>query len=201
LGLEDHAGVRLAPRMVSSVIADAVLRMVGTMIDFCKRRPFARETLAHPDCQGFKSLLVKKAAPNSCLVGYHDDRPIKLVDGKTHKIKNSGQEFEFIDPMHIAMIDIDNTISIQEQRRTWFLARHAVLRVFDTATTPFRLPVSGTGLTEIWKPLAKAGDEPDQETRPIPIMVRFHDPIECYLLRMTWQDLNSVLSTSLGHTT
>jgi len=118
-----------------------------------------------------KSLLVKKAAPNSCLVGYHDDRPIKLVDGKTHKIKNSGQEFEFIDPMHIAMIDIDNTISIQEQRRTWFLARHAVLRVFDTATTPFRLPVSGTGL--IWKPLAKAADDPARKRDRSPLWYAF----------------------------
>jgi hypothetical protein len=55
--------------------------------------------------------------------------------------------------MHIAMIDIDDAISIQKEGRPWFACRRHTIRsilVFDASEVVPHLPTSKLDLRLIW---------------------------------------------------
>src|SRR5262249_12146848 len=60
--------------------------------------------------------LVEIAATNTRLVGGHDDRPLHLIGPETSEFENSGDEFELVRPVHVAVVHIDHPIPVEKKR-------------------------------------------------------------------------------------
>ena len=75
LRLQDHARQWLSPIMGSAIMADAMLGMIGTMIDLGDRRVARAEAFAHPLCQSQVGGFVINSARDAGLVGDDDHQP------------------------------------------------------------------------------------------------------------------------------
>src|SRR5437588_10278245 len=101
--------------MVKSVGADPKSRVKGAVIDLCQRGAFGAKAFTHPIGQRLILGLVEIASADAGLVCGDDHRPAELVCGKARQRENSGNEFELIDAVDIAVIDIDDAIAIEKQ--------------------------------------------------------------------------------------
>ncbi len=85
------------------------------MIDPRQRRAFLTKPFAHPVREQLECLLIEIAASDSGLIGRNHDRPAQLGCHKARQLENAGDEFELIDPVNIAVVDIDDAVAIDEQ--------------------------------------------------------------------------------------
>jgi hypothetical protein len=72
-GLQDHSRIGLASRMLAPVLADAVQRVVGAVIDAGDRRALRFKAIAHPSCQIGVGAFIEIASANAGQVGDDDD--------------------------------------------------------------------------------------------------------------------------------
>src|SRR5262245_34046838 len=114
-GLQDHARLGLAPRMIPSIRADSKFRMIRAVIDSGDRRILSGEAVTHPTRQTVICTFVKKAAPDAGLVGNDDEVPAQIVDREACQFKNSGREFELVRTMDISTIYVDDAVSIEKK--------------------------------------------------------------------------------------
>src|SRR5262249_53594921 len=112
--LQEHAWMRLAPGMVDLVSANAILGVVGAVINSRQRRAFLLESFAHPLRKLIVCLFVEIAAADTGLVGRDNDQPAHFPGDKASQLENDGKEFELVDPVNITMIDIDDAVPVDE---------------------------------------------------------------------------------------
>jgi len=113
--LEKHARIGLAPRMIAPVWAEAVVRVIRTVIHPSNRHAFRGEAVAHPLRQLGIGILVEIAAPDARLVGYHDDRPTPLIGPETGKLEYAGNEFKLVRPVDETVIHVDNAVPVEKK--------------------------------------------------------------------------------------
>src|SRR5262245_18664181 len=114
-GLQDHARLGLAPRMIPSISTDSEFRMIRAVIDFGDRRVLFRETITHPTRQMVVCAFVKKPSPNARLVGDDDEVPAQVIDHEARQFENSGHELELIRTMDRSTIDVDDAVPIEKE--------------------------------------------------------------------------------------
>src|SRR5438105_3906186 len=97
--LQQHAGTRLAPRVLASKFADTCGGVVRAMVDGIDTRATALELAAHPRHQLLELLSAEQAATDARLVGHDDDGESPL--GKhTHHLEDTVDEAAVLDTMH-----------------------------------------------------------------------------------------------------
>jgi hypothetical protein len=102
--------------MIAAVLAKALHRVMRTVIDAADCRAFRLKTVAHPPRQGRIGVLVEIATTDSRLVGDDDDRPLHLIGPETSQFENSGDEFELVRPVHVAVVHVDHPIPVKKKR-------------------------------------------------------------------------------------
>jgi hypothetical protein len=114
-GLQKHPGIGLAPRMIATIVADTVHRMIGTVIDARDGGAFRFEASAHPPRHIRIGFFIEIAAADAGLVGDDDNRPAYLIDPEPCHFENSRDELELVHAMDIATIHIDDAIAIEKK--------------------------------------------------------------------------------------
>src|SRR5262245_1187691 len=89
-GLQYHARVGLAPRMIAAVLADAMEGVIRAVVHASDRRVFRFKAFTHPSRQVFIGPLVEMATTDAGLVGDDNDRPAQLVSPKAANSKIPG---------------------------------------------------------------------------------------------------------------
>ena len=115
-GLQDHAGAGLAPGMVEPVGAEPELRVIRAVIDPGDRRPLGGEARAHPPGQFLERRLVEQPAADAGLVRHHHHRPAH-AGRVTRQCENPRHELELLAPVDVAVVDVDDAVAVEKQRR------------------------------------------------------------------------------------
>jgi hypothetical protein len=77
-GLQDHSRFGLAPRMIATVLADALQRVIRAVVDAGDRCALRFKAIAHPSRQVRTRLFIEIATADAGLVGDDDDWPPQL---------------------------------------------------------------------------------------------------------------------------
>jgi hypothetical protein len=115
--LQQHAGSRLAPRVLASKFADTGGGVVRTMVDSVDARAAALELAAHPRHQMFELLHAEQASTDARLVG-HDGDGESALDKGTHHLEDTVDESAVLDTMQIAGVLVDYAVAIEKEPRS-----------------------------------------------------------------------------------
>src|SRR5262245_5583554 len=114
-GLQYHARVGLAPRMIATVLADAMEGVIRAVVHASDRRVFRFKAFTHPSRQVLICALVEMATSYAGLVGAGNDRPAQLVGPKAGQFENSRNELELVRPMDVPTVNIDHTVAVKKK--------------------------------------------------------------------------------------
>jgi hypothetical protein len=78
-GLQEHSRIGFAPRMLATVLANAVQGVIRAVIDSGNCRAFRFKAIAHPSRQVRIGVFVEIAAADPGLVRHDNDWPPQLV--------------------------------------------------------------------------------------------------------------------------
>src|SRR5215831_21418287 len=95
-GLQYHARVGLAPRMIATVLADAMEGVIRAVVHASDCRVFRFKAFTHPSRQVLICALVEMATTDAGLVGDDNDPPAQLVGPKAGQLENSRNELELV---------------------------------------------------------------------------------------------------------
>jgi hypothetical protein len=115
---QQHAGLGFPVITGLAIGADTVLGMVWTMVNSINGGIVVRKATEHPPGQFSELSFAVDSSTNSSLIR-HNNRPVSISPRLTDKFKNARDEVKVLDPMHMAMINIDHTITIKEMGGTW----------------------------------------------------------------------------------
>ena len=110
---QDHARPGLAVDVAATELGHAPLRMVGAMIERIDDRAVRGELLTHPVVQGEYAVLAIKSVGNAGLVGDHHNPVAEMVEA-AHAFDRARNPFDLVGSMHVAAIDVDDAIAIEE---------------------------------------------------------------------------------------
>src|SRR6516225_6636396 len=105
-GLQDHTRVRLAPRMIAAVLADAMKGVIRAVIHASDRRAFRFKPFTHPSRQVFIGGFVEITTADAGLVGNDNNQPAQLVGPEASQFENSRDEVELARPVNVATVNI-----------------------------------------------------------------------------------------------
>jgi hypothetical protein len=114
---EDHSRIGLAIERLASIRSDPVFGMVRTEVHRVEVRTFAGELLTHPRREGMKLLLGVVPAGNARLIRHDDNRVARRTEPAAQRV-NAGDELERLAGVNVTAIDVDDAVTIQEERRT-----------------------------------------------------------------------------------
>lgn len=114
--LQEHSRLRLAPRVIAAILADAVERVMRAVVEPADGYALLGKSVAHPSGQLLIGIFVEVAAADTGLVRGDNDRPSHFVGPEAAELENARNEFELIRPMDIAAINIDDAIAVEEER-------------------------------------------------------------------------------------
>jgi len=120
-GAQDHAGPGLAAIAGQRVAGDHRIGQVRAVFDGRQLHALLREAGAQRVVQALQRRFVVVAARDARLVRHHDQR-IACRLQPTHRIDDAGHEDEVLPAMHVAAIDVDDAVAVEERGA---LARHA----------------------------------------------------------------------------
>jgi hypothetical protein len=120
-GLQEHPRLGFAPRMIATVFADAVQRVIRAVIDTPDRRAFCFKAIAHPSRQVRVAVFVEIAAADAGLVGDDNNRPPQLIGPETSQFENSGNELALVRPMDVTAVHIDDAITVEKKRAAGYV--------------------------------------------------------------------------------
>src|SRR5215471_8141017 len=114
-GLQDHTRVWFAPRMIASVLADAMEGVIRTVIHSSDRYVFCFKAITHPSCQVFVGGFVEITTADAGLVGDDNDQPAQLVGPEASQFENSRDELELVRPVNVATVNIDYAVAVKKK--------------------------------------------------------------------------------------
>src|SRR5262249_45313740 len=114
-GLQEHTRVRLAPRMIAAILADAMEGVIRAVVHASDRRVFRFKAFTHPSRQVLICALVEIATTDAGLVGDDNDPPAQLVGPKAGQLENSRNELELVRPMDVLTIHIDHAVAVKKK--------------------------------------------------------------------------------------
>ena len=113
-GAEHHAGAGFAVLVLALVLADAVLGVVGAVVDGVEVDALEGEFGAHPGHEGVEGLLGVEAACDARLVGDDDQLVAEGLGGEAERE-------DAFDPAHvfraveIADLVVDDAVAVEEE--------------------------------------------------------------------------------------
>jgi hypothetical protein len=96
--------------------------MKGAVINARNGCSFALEAAAHPFGELGERSFVEISPSDPGLIRGHDDGPADRVHPESCEIEYPWREFELLDCMYIAPVDIDDAVTVQEKSA---MSRHA----------------------------------------------------------------------------
>src|SRR5262245_18210866 len=110
-----HARLRLAIGRIVLVSADAVDRMVGTVVHTGNGDSLVCELTGHPFGQLEELRFCIVAPRDTGLIGHHENEIVELLRRST-QLEDPFPELEILASMHIASIDVDDTVPVKKKR-------------------------------------------------------------------------------------
>src|SRR5262245_35940349 len=133
-GAQDHAGSGLTVDMMTTELRDAPFRVIGTVVERIDDGATRGQLVAHPGMQRMHAVLAVVSVRDPGLVGDHDHAVAEIIE-PTNCFDRARNPLDLLGPMHIAVIDIENAIAVEEHGRP--CVRHRQLR---RLTAPVRCP-------------------------------------------------------------
>lgn len=88
--------------------------MVRAVVYRVDTRTLGPELIAHPRRKRLELLFAVVTLGDAGLIGDDHDQPSRFV-GRAHEFEDAGNELEILDPVHMAVIDVDDAVAIQEK--------------------------------------------------------------------------------------
>jgi hypothetical protein len=110
-----------------AISGDASLRMVGTIAPVVDPGAKGDKLLRYPTMQGADGLFLVKSVGDARLVCDHE----RIIAGVVHKLNRLFRAAHPLDPMRrvdIAVVDVEDAVTVKEDGRPATLARHALSR-------------------------------------------------------------------------
>lgn len=117
--LQDHPRSRFTERGIHLVWTDTVFRMEGAKIDFVDDDLLISENAAHPFTQCAEIILGVVAAADAGLIG-DDKNPVTETNCVTAEVEDSINKLKILATVHIIMINVDDSVTIEEECRLRF---------------------------------------------------------------------------------
>jgi len=113
-GAEEHPRAGFAVDVLALVVAEAVLGVVGAVVDGVERHVAGGELGAHPGHEGLEVGLRVKAASDAGLVG-NDDELVAGGAGGGAEIEDAIHPDDLVGPGEEAELVVDDAIAVEEE--------------------------------------------------------------------------------------
>jgi hypothetical protein len=114
--LQKHSRLGLAPRVIAAILANAVERVIGAVIDPANGCALLRKSVAHPSGQLLIGIFVEVATADTGLVRGDNNGSSHFVGPEAAEFEDSRNKLELIGPMNVAAINVYDAISVEEER-------------------------------------------------------------------------------------
>ncbi len=121
--IQQHARVRLAPVVRRTVLGDAPLRVAGAIAPIVDRGAGGGQLLRHPAVEGSDRLLTIEPLGDAGLVG-DDEQVIAHIVHELHRLLRSRNPLDLIRRVDVAVVDVEDAVAIEKDRRAAALLRH-----------------------------------------------------------------------------